>query len=698
MALSINSNIASLNAQRNLTKSQDSLNTSLQRLSSGLRINSARDDAAGLAISERFTTQINGLNQAARNANDGISLAQTAEGDLGQITANLQRIRELAVQSANATNSSSDRAALQLEAGQLIDEINRVANTSAFNGVKLLDGSFSSQQFQVGANAGEVVNVSSIASAVTSALGQADSATFTSTNPVSGALLQGDLTINGNAVVPAAQDAALIATAISGADTNVTATATNAQTAITFNDVVGAGAVSATPTTLSFGTYTEAQSDGTAAIAAVYTGTASIGALDYSGANNLTFDLGVDGNATQAVNLNTAYADQTALLTDLNGQITNATATIAGGKLVVTSDAAGASSAVAVTNVGVNGTAVDIATGATTTSGADAVAPTDTAFTATIDGLAFYSEGASIGGTVTAAELDTALSTFTAANTGYTATGSFTTNNVTLTKADGTDVALSIDSNFSGQAGAFGTTSSTNGTPAAAATAPAYTLTLDGTGLGLAASAADGTITGAEVATAVNALGGYTASYSGTNLSITKTDGSNIVLSESGADSDNAEGLVGGSGGTGVTNTYYGTISITSTNADLVIGGTDATKAGLTAGTTALSGTLGGVTIANTDVSTVTGANAALVSIDNALTTINSSRASLGAIQNRFGSIVSSIQTSSENLSASRSRIRDADFAKETASLIRGQILQQAGVSILSQANSSPQLALSLLR
>jgi flagellin len=131
----INTNIASLNAQRNLNASQTALNVSLQRLSSGLRINSAKDDAAGLAISERFTAQIRGLNAAARNANDGISLAQTAEGALGEVGNNLQRIRELAVQSSNATNSSTDRAALQTEDAQLLNEIDRVANQTAFNGV-----------------------------------------------------------------------------------------------------------------------------------------------------------------------------------------------------------------------------------------------------------------------------------------------------------------------------------------------------------------------------------------------------------------------------------------------------------------------------------------------------------------------------------------------------------------------------------
>lgn len=167
----INTNSMSLNAQRNLTASQGGMAVSLQRLSSGLRINSAKDDAAGLAISERFGSQIRGLNQAVRNANDGISLAQTAEGSLGTVTNNLQRIRELAVQSSNATNTNNDRAALQTEVSQLLAEIDRVADQTSFNGVKLVDGSFTGAVFQVGANAGETITLSAITDANTAALG-----------------------------------------------------------------------------------------------------------------------------------------------------------------------------------------------------------------------------------------------------------------------------------------------------------------------------------------------------------------------------------------------------------------------------------------------------------------------------------------------------------------------------------------------
>ncbi|MEN9452085.1 MAG: hypothetical protein RLZZ369_1144, partial [Pseudomonadota bacterium] len=157
MASTINTNISSLTAQRNLGTSQASLTTSIQRLSSGLRINSAKDDAAGLAISERFTSQIRGLNQAARNANDGISLAQTAEGAMQSASNILQRVRELAVQSANASNSAGDRQALQAEVGQLVAELDRIGQTTEFNGSKLLDGTFGTAQFQVGANANQTI-------------------------------------------------------------------------------------------------------------------------------------------------------------------------------------------------------------------------------------------------------------------------------------------------------------------------------------------------------------------------------------------------------------------------------------------------------------------------------------------------------------------------------------------------------------
>ncbi|CAN2043334.1 flagellin [Candidatus Magnetomoraceae bacterium gMMP-13] len=178
MGLVINTNVQSLNARRNLGISQRMMNKALERLSSGLRINSARDDAAGLAISDRMYAQIRGLNQAVRNANDGISLAQTAEGALQESTNILQRMREIAVQSANDTNTSSDRANLQLEINELRSEIDRIAENTTFNGITLLDGTFSSQYFQVGANANQTIDVD-IISAQSTSLGIASSGTIT---------------------------------------------------------------------------------------------------------------------------------------------------------------------------------------------------------------------------------------------------------------------------------------------------------------------------------------------------------------------------------------------------------------------------------------------------------------------------------------------------------------------------------------
>jgi flagellin len=202
MAMTINTNVVSINAQRNLSLSGGSLGVSMQRLSSGLRVNSAKDDAAGLAIAERMSTQVRGLAVASRNANDGISLAQTAEGALGKVGDMLQRMRELAVQSSNATNSKSDREALQAELSQLRDEVDRVAKTTTFNGQKLLDGQFSGGVFQVGANAGDNITVGALANTKVDQLGQstygkgADITAATVKTQAQASISQGSVTIS----------------------------------------------------------------------------------------------------------------------------------------------------------------------------------------------------------------------------------------------------------------------------------------------------------------------------------------------------------------------------------------------------------------------------------------------------------------------------------------------------------------------
>ena len=394
MAQVINTNIMSLNAQRNLNTSGSSLATSIQRLSSGLRINSAKDDAAGLAISERFTTQIRGLDVATRNANDGISLAQTAEGAMVEIGNNLQRIRELAVQSSNATNSSTDREALNSEVNQLLKEIDRVSNQTNFNGTKLLDGTFSGALFQVGADAGQTIGINSIVDSNIDALGRAG---FAATQTSTAALASGAATSAG-----------------------------------------------------------------------------SIGGMKV---NNIDIE------------------------------------------------------------------AVKVAVGDT-----------------------------------------------------------------------GTDVSKKM--------------------------AAAINEKMDQTGV-YAAVDKDGKLT----MTSVKAGKDFTFTDA------TKTDAAGLAYS----------------------------------------------GAGIVAGTVAANATTGTKFLKDLDISSVAGSQQALEIVDKALTAVNSSRADMGAIQNRFSSTISNLSTTSENLSASRSRIRDADYAKETAELTRNQILQQAGTAMLSQANSSTQSVLSLL-
>jgi flagellin len=631
MAAMINTNIASLNAQRNLNTSQSSLTTSLQRLSSGLRINSAKDDAAGLAISERMSSQIKGSDQAVRNANDGISLAQTAEGDLSQISANLQRMRELAVQSSNATNSSADRAALNNEVQQLSAEIDRVAQNSSFNGVKLLDGTFTAQDFQVGANAtaNDKVQISSIGSARTSSLGGVGTtyqATVTGTATTS-ALAAGDLTLNGfqvGASLPGLEagkttsSATQIAAAINqiSSSTGVTATA-NANTvtggAATAFTAIASGTFSINGISIgavAAGTNAAGQGANLAAAinqASVSTGVvatadATSGALTLKAADgrDVKLSLNITSSATTAATQKTNFLAQTGL--------TNAT-------------------------VGVTGTTT-IASGAFTS--ASSATATDR-YRVYIDGISMTDRTGATA--ATAAQLDIDATAFVTANTGYKLTGTFAGGDAQITKVDGTAIAVRT----------------------------AYT---DTTGLANATGAAAG-----------GALFGGAAPTTLAGGTVTTTAGNFGATAGQDALSNR------------------GTVTLTSNSASGInIGGASAADAGLTAGQTTATLSAAQSTISGVNISTAKGASDALAAIDGALASISNSRASLGAYQNRFASVVASLQTTSENLTASRSRIQDTDFASETANLTRGQILQQAGTAMLAQANSLPQGVLALLR
>jgi flagellin len=479
MAQTINTNVASLNAQRNLNHSQADLNTSLQRLSSGLRINSAKDDSAGLAISERMTAQIRGLNQASRNANDAISLSQTAEGNLAEIGNVLQRMREIAVQSVSDTNTSADRASLQAEVASLTTEVDRIATSAQFNGKNLLDGTFGTATFQVGANANQSISLA-ISSAKAATLGLGGAATAVGGATGTSALVNNALMTMGGATIAAAIN------------------------------------------------------DGVSYVAGAQAGTTSALA------------------SANTINLSTATSDITATA---KTQVTSSTAI---STLVALADG----------DFKVNGTSIGVVT-------------------------------------------------------------------LAVTAADRTSQMVLAINAISG----------TTGVTAAQTTGSAYQLT-----------AADGRnidITSASATTAATS-----GAYTGFAVS------SAVAL------------------------THYGQVTLSSGKA-FTVGGTVA--GGVVAGTYALIGS-------TVDVSTTTGSTAAIQSLDAAITKVNSQRATLGTMQSRFDSVISNLNTSSENLSAARGRIRDADFAKETASLTRNQILQQAGVAMLAQANSLPSNVLALLK
>jgi len=483
----INTNIMSLNSQRNLNSSQEALQTSLQRLSSGLRINSAKDDAAGLAISERFTSQIRGLNQAVRNANDGISLSQTAEGALAEAGNILQRVRELSVQSANATNSASDRQALQSEVGQLVSELDRIATNTEFNGQKILDGTFGTAIFQVGANANQTI--------------QATTNNFR-TNQYGNYRVEGKETTAGAEARNALGDALIINGSLGS---------------VTFDVDPGQSAKS-----------TAEQITAKSNVTGVKAFASTEVEMRFDAGGSYTLDISSDNEEAQAISFS------------LQG-----------------------------------------------TSGNDGLTGAVTAF----NDLSH--------------------------KTGVTARISEDGQSVALLNATGNNIQITDTAN-----------------------ANAGNVMVGGM------MNADGTTTG------------------GTVIGSNQTVETAIVTGQVTFDSDKSFGIIGAAGST-ITNAQ---------EASDLMG------------------------VSQLDVSQVASANEALAIVDAALSTVNGQRAKFGAIQSRFGSTISNLQTNSENLSAARSRVRDADFAMETAELTRAQILQQAGTAMLAQANVAPQNVLSLLQ
>ena len=527
MSMVINTNVSSLTAQRNLAKTGLGLETAMARLSSGLRINSAKDDAAGLAISERMTAQVNGLTQARRNANDGISVAQTAEGALQTSGDILQRVRTLAVQSANDTNSSSDRQALQAEVSQLISEFDRVATTTQFNGLNLLDGNFSKTQFQVGANANQTI---------TFGIGSTRAVDMASFG------VSGDVTASSS----------MVAASVAVSDGSVS----NVNRFQTQDLVI--------------------KSKGMA-------GTVNLGGSGMS-ADKIAATINAQQSNTGGV---TARAETYAFLTLSNSS----------GQMAF--------------DFNLNGVGIQ----------------------------AFSSSGSvDMDGLVTSINDRSGATGVVAQKVDVPGTGNAGTYRVQLFASDGRDIKMTSVTAASGTGGATSSTFALQG---------AYdnngTVTTAGS---LASFQATGSITGNRNST----VGGRVIIANDTAYTLT----TNISAGTTG-----------------------GLFAVSST----------ATMAGAKTGA-----------LSTVDISTVLGSNKALGIIDAALSRVNNTRANLGALQNRFQMTINNLQTTSDNLAASRSRIKDADFAEETATMSRWNVLQSAGTAMLAQANQGPQAAMQLLR
>ena len=662
----INTNIASLTAQRNLNSSQNSLNTSLQRLSSGLRINSAKDDAAGLAISERFTTQIRGLNQASRNANDAISLSQTAEGALGEVGSNLQRIRELAVQSANATNSPSDRAALDLEVQQRLAEVDRIATQTSFNGQKILDGSFGTAAFQVGANVGETISLNLSSSTQLTQIGQA--ATVTSSTDI-GSLLGAGIKVEGTDFT--VQVGATTTSVAAGTYATAGDLATAINTAYTTSGGSGTlAAVNGTELTLTnqdTSSVTIAGADattlglnGTVNAVATATENVAVGNFNKFEISDLTFSDGTITNSV-AAGVYTAAELDTAI-EGLGLTLGNVTITNTATSLTVTNAATGGESITIsgadAGTLGINGTFAD---GQSVTSGAVFNQAEITDLTVGYNGAV----GATVsGGGYTASQLVTAIN------------GLDTANPAVLDGSGGVNI---VTTNAAGGAATIEFTGVDAGT---------YSLS------NVASTIAEDTSSG--LATELAATNPITLA----NGEFTVAIGSAPAVSITGpfSSGDELATLIGSQLDNAVAtyNSSNGFISISSSE-DITLGTSGSTLADLGFGGSAGLNSAGG-NLSTADVTSVSASNDMILRIDSALTSISDLRSTFGAIQNRFESTISNLSTAVENLSAARSRIQDADFASETAALTRAQILQQAGVSILSQANSLPQSVLGLLQ
>ena len=709
MSTSINTNISALAAQSSLRKTGLAQDTAMERLSTGTRINNAKDDAAGLAITNRMTANIRGMAAAIRNANDGISLTQTAEGSMSVIGDNLQRIRELAVQSANTGNNASDRAALNAEATQLIAEIDRVATNSAFNGIKLLDGSFQNQGLQIGAGneANDRISIS-IGSAKANSLGLGGGAgvgaKLTGVQVGNTALSAGSLAINGFMVTAASADGVSAAYG----DTSGIAVA-NAINAVSSQSGVSAQ-VSATKTNT---VYTGFQ-------VAVHTaGAFTAGSVTINGVDIGAVSAGTDSptqgaNVVAAINAKSDLSGVTA--THVDGKLT---LTAADGRDIVIGGSAADADLLADTGLKAGTySAGSKAGGAFVLSGADATANKTTA------NSTFFINGVAIGGVTASTDLaiqnDRAITAVNAQTDKTGVKAYINGSKIAFYSIDGSSFTLksSDDTEKAKITEVFGLTGASQITTAGAVVTGGNlgaladdAVRINGVNIGAIGSAGTAAERGSQMSAAINAKSsqtGVTATFSSTSgaVSLTAVDGRNIITSVNGQAARITTAMTGlshseGSGtvGTRVETVLRSTVSLTSNSpSGITVGAVTSnatTATGLTAGNKAAVSSPGSNTV---DISTATGAQSALTVLDKAINTVTDSRASMGAYQNRLTAAIANLETTSMNLQASRSRILDTDYAKETTNLAKTQIITQAATAMLAQANQSSQSVLALLK
>ena len=694
----INTNIKALTSQTAAFNADKAQSTAMQRLSTGLRINSAKDDAAGLAISNRMTSQVRGLAVATRNANDGISMAQTADGALGNVTDLLQRMRELAVQSANASNSADNRTAIQAEVKQIKTQIDQIASTTNFNDIKLMDGSAGKVDLQIGVDQGQTMTMS-FDSAKTKDIGLGARASLTSIGKSTTAMDYGDLTINGVQVGPslatsdnASTDAASGSAIAKAAAINAVSAQTGVIATVSGTTVNGSSMTAAalTGTVTINGVSTASFSTTTDAAISRATTVNSINAIS-SQTGVTAIDSGDDIHGVQLVakdgrNIqiaSTISSTATGLNADSTYVGTYQLSSPSNSPIVLSSKMGGTIANADLTAGTYQANTAQVVTKARAV--ANAIAPSDTT-TGLLDGAALKINGVVIGA---ALSTDDTSSDTTAASSTKAASAIAIAAAINKT-SDLTGVKATAKANVI-QGGSF----------TQAATTSIYL-----NGVTIAATLGTNS-TRADVANLINSYSsqtGVVATDNGSGVTYTAADGRNISF---GVDSNAAAiglGDMTDNVGTAATSagavTTYAQVSLQSDKEFTVASGTTGDKnlnlLGFQTGT--YGGADNGLKIAAIDVSTQDGAANAITAIDAALKSVSLNQSKAGAYLNRLDSVVSNLATMNTNITASRSRILDTDYSTETTNLAKSQIISQAATAMLAQANQSAQNVLALLK